>query len=65
MASIICRYNGMSTHLFVTYNLQVLGNAWAAHHDARFWDEPWEYRPERFLDDQGELLPADHVTRKK
>ena len=42
----------------------MIANSWALHHDHRFWDEPWKFKPERFLDDQGELVPADHENRK-
>ena len=38
----------------------ILTNLWALHHDKGFWGDPWEFRPERFLNDQGQLLPADH-----
>ena len=42
----------------------ILTNLWALHHDKEFWGDPWEFRPERFLDDQGQLVPADHENRK-
>ena len=42
----------------------VLTNVWALHHDPELWDEPWEFRPERFLDDTGHILPADHDVRR-
>ena len=43
---------------------QVLINMWAAHHDKEFWNDPWVYRPERFLDEEGLLLPPEHDVRK-
>ena len=43
----------------------VMTNIWAIHHDSEFWDEPWTYRPERFLDEEGHLLPPDHEVRKR
>ena len=43
----------------------VITNIWAIHHDTDFWDEPWTYRPERFLDEEGHLLPPDHEVRKR
>ncbi len=39
-------------------------NTWALHHDEFFWKDPEVIRPDRFLDEDGELLPADHPNRK-
>lgn len=36
----------------------------AMHHDETFWGDPLVFRPERFLDDAGQLLPSDHAARK-
>jgi cytochrome P450 len=35
------------------------------HRDEAFWGDPDVFRPERFLDDAGKLLPADHPRRKR
>ena len=37
---------------------------WSLHHDEKFWHDPWVFRPERFLDDNGTLLSHDHPRRK-
>jgi cytochrome P450 len=34
------------------------------HRDEKFWGDPLVFRPERFLDEAGNLVPADHPTRK-
>lgn len=34
---------------------QVLANLWAVHHDQSSWEDPEEFRPERFLDEEGKL----------
>ena len=42
----------------------IVSNLWTLHHDPDFWPEPFEFRPERFLDDEGQLVAADHPNRK-
>ena len=39
-------------------------NTWSLHHERSFWGDPENFRPERFLDEDGELLAADHPNRK-
>lgn len=34
------------------------------HHDEAFWGDPWKFRPNRFLDDQGALLPPSHPVNR-
>lgn len=36
----------------------------AVLHDKAFWGDPDIFRPDRFLNDDGSLLPADHPNRK-
>ena len=42
---------------------RVITNLWSLHHDENFWDEPFAFKPERYLDEHGELIPADHPHR--
>ena len=42
----------------------IFPNLWFIHHDEKLWTDPWKFRPERFLDSNGELLQADHDLRK-
>lgn len=37
-------------------------NLWTIHHDADNFTDPYVFKPERFLDPEGELLPL-HKTR--
>ena len=42
----------------------IFPNAWKLHHNPEIWKDPWEFIPERFLNDDGKLLSADHVYQK-
>ena len=41
----------------------VFVNVWGLHHDPDVYTDPWEFKPERFLDTDGKLVPADHRAR--
>ncbi|XP_060554487.1 cytochrome P450 2C31-like [Ruditapes philippinarum] len=53
---------------FEGYNLPkgtlLMVNIWYIHHDPKIWGDPWTFRPERFLDTNGQLLPREHVFRR-
>ncbi|KAL3870431.1 hypothetical protein ACJMK2_038499 [Sinanodonta woodiana] len=42
----------------------LIPNIWTAHHDPAIWGDPWVFRPDRFLDDNGELLSPEHPLRQ-
>ncbi|KAK3593818.1 hypothetical protein CHS0354_014364 [Potamilus streckersoni] len=42
----------------------ILLNFWFIHHDPEIWGDPWQFRPERFLDDHGNLLSPEHNLRQ-
>ena len=39
----------------------MVANIWAVHHDPQMWEKHEEFRPERFLDDNGKFLFSPHV----
>ena len=43
----------------------VWGNIWSAHHSEDAWTDPWVFRPERFIDDSGALLPENDPLMEK
>ena len=49
---------------FIPKDTRIFTNLWALHHDPDVWGDPERFRPERFLDDDGHLVPADHISRK-
>uniref|UniRef100_A0A8W8KP31 Cytochrome P450 n=1 Tax=Magallana gigas TaxID=29159 RepID=A0A8W8KP31_MAGGI len=38
---------------------QIFGNLFACHHDETVYPDPWEFKPDRFLE-EGKLVGADH-----
>ncbi|ELU17903.1 hypothetical protein CAPTEDRAFT_104679 [Capitella teleta] len=42
----------------------VLMNLYHLHHDEEFWMNPYEFQPERFLNDDGGLVSASHPNRR-
>ena len=49
---------------FVAKDRVILPNHWYIHHDPQLWHEPWDFKPERFLDDTGKLLPPESKARR-
>ena len=50
--------------IFEGYNIRkhtpIYINYWFVHHNEKIWVDPWKFRPQRFLDSAGQLLPQDH-----
>ena len=42
----------------------VIVNVYAGHHDASVWNDPWVFKPERFLESNGNLLPESSSVRR-
>lgn len=43
---------------------QIFGNLFACHHDETVYPDPWEFKPDRFLE-EGKLVGADHPAVRK
>ncbi|KDR84601.1 hypothetical protein GALMADRAFT_56030 [Galerina marginata CBS 339.88] len=46
---------------FIPKGTTVLGNIWAMTHDEKAYPEPFEFKPERFFDENGELNGDDRI----
>ena len=46
-------------HVNVQQDTAVVTNLWSFHNDKEFWGDPEVFRPERFLDEDGNLLKKD------
>ena len=44
---------------------QIWCDVFTINHDPEYWEDPWTFNPERFLDEQGQLVGTDHVTRRR
>ena len=54
----VCRTSLMGYTIPEGVNIFI--NLWAIHHDPDMWEDPFAYKPERFLTADGKLLEADH-----
>ncbi|KAK6188143.1 hypothetical protein SNE40_004391 [Patella caerulea] len=44
-------------------NTMLITNLWVMNRSEKVWDKPGEFLPERFLDNEGKLLPKEHPIR--
>ena len=45
--------------------IQVICNLFGVLHDEAFWSKPYEFHPERFLTEEGKIIPVDHPNRQR
>ncbi|KAL4218766.1 hypothetical protein ACF0H5_021353 [Mactra antiquata] len=59
-----CNNDVMLDGYVIEKNSGIFPNIWSIHHDDDVWGDPWCFRPDRFLTDEGSLLPSDHKHRR-
>ncbi len=42
----------------------IFPNLWALHHNERYWVKPWEFNPNRWLEN-GKVVPPDHIKKQQ
>ncbi|WAR03067.1 CP17A-like protein [Mya arenaria] len=57
----LCRKDVVLEEYLIEAGTVIFPNLYAVHHDEAVWGDPWNFRPERFLDAKGNLLPTEHV----
>ena len=61
--------NRMKKHVILFLQIpagtSVFMNAFAANHDPEVYPEPFESRPERFVDDNGDVVPPEHPAKRR
>ena len=51
----ICLFSFKNTGHCIPKDTIVVSNLWYMMHDPDVWDDPYEFKPERFLDTEGHL----------
>lgn len=66
-AFLVCLVNENKTFFMLRFLFyqQIIPNSWTMHHSEKYWDDPFSFKPERFLDEDGQLLPATDPVRKR
>ena len=55
-----CEFEGYK----IPKDTRILANLWVVNRDPSIWGDPEVFRPERFLDADGNLLPPEHKLRQ-
>ncbi len=56
--------NAELSGFFIPKGACIFPNLWSLHHDERYWDRPWEFNPNRFIED-GKVVPPDHKKKQR
>ncbi|XP_045175625.1 cytochrome P450 2D17-like [Mercenaria mercenaria] len=56
----LCKKDFVLDGYFIERGSVIFPNLYCIHHDSEIWGDPWDFRPGRFLDSRGDLLPPEH-----
>ncbi len=49
---------------FIPAGTIIFPNVWSLHHDERYWKNPWEFSPKRWIED-GKIVLPDHPKKQR
>ena len=49
---------------FIPKGSFIFPNLWGMHHDSRYWENPWQFKPSRFIED-GNVVAPDHKKKQR
>ncbi len=55
---------GQINGYLIPENTIIFPNVWNLHHDTKYWENPWVFDPDRFIEN-GAVLPADHEMKQR
>ncbi len=58
------KYDSMLQGYLIPAGTIIFPNLWALHHDNRYWENPWEFNPNRWLE-EGQVVPPGHITKQR
>jgi len=47
---------------YIAKDTQILFNNWAIHHDERFWEDPYDFKPERWINEEGNFVADRYLS---
>ena len=60
----VAKYDSELQGYLIPAGTMVFPNVWMLHHDDRYWVNPWEFKPHRWLEG-GKVLPPDHIKKQR
>ncbi len=58
------RHNSELQGFLIPAGTMVFPNLWALHHDDRYWENPWEFNPNRWIEDD-KIVSPDHIKKQR
>ncbi len=50
---------------FIPKGSFIFPNLWGMHHDSRYWENPWQFKPITFIEDDGNVVAPEHKKKQR